>query len=166
MKIDGARREGNELILSTSDPAAWRWLYNFHPGEWDIQKSRKKRSLDANAYMWVLCGKIAAAVGIPSEEVYRRAIRDAGEFTPRPIRADAVEEFSRIWAAKGTGWFVDVLDDSKLPGYKLVRAYNGSSTYDTRQMSRLIDYVVQDAKALGIETMTERELSLLKEGWR
>lgn len=47
-----------------------------------------------------------------------------------------------------------------------MRAYNGSSSYDTKQMSRLIDYVVQDAKSLDIETMTDRELSLLKEGWR
>jgi hypothetical protein len=105
-------------------------------------------------------------VGIPADEVYRNAIRDAGEFTPLPIRADAVEEFSRVWGTKGTGWFVDILDDSKLPGYKLVRAYNGSSSYDTKQMSRLIDYVVQDAKSLDIETMTDRELSLLKEGWK
>ena len=164
LTIEAARKEGSELILTTKD--APRFLYHFKPGEYEIRKATKKRSPDANAYMWVLIGKIAAAVGIPADEVYRRAIRDAGEFTPLPIRADALDEFARIWAAKGTGWFVDILDDSKLPGYKLVRAYNGSSTYDTRQMSRLIDYVVQDAKALDIETLTERELSLLKEGWK
>lgn len=166
MKIEAARRQGSELCLTTKDPAAWRWLIQFKPGEWDITKTAKKRSLDANAYLWVLCGKIGAVVGIPADDVYRRAIREAGEYTPLPIRADAVEEFSRIWSAKGTGWFVEILDDSKLPGYKLVRAFNGSSTYDTRQMSRLIDYVVQDAKALDIETLTERELSLLKEEWK
>ena len=141
-------------------------MYHFHPGLFSIDKAKKKRSLDANAYLWVLVGKIAATLGIPADEVYRNAIRDAGEFTPLPIRADAVEEFSRVWGTKGTGWFVDILDDSKLPGYKLVRAYNGSSSYDTKQMSRLIDYVVQDAKSLDIETMTNRELSLLKEGWK
>lgn len=164
LQIDAARREGTTLILTTKDAA--RFMYHFHPGLYAIDKAKKKRSLDANAYLWVLVGKIAAAVGIPTDEVYRNAIRDAGEFTPLPIRADAVEEFSRVWGTKGTGWFVDILDDSKLPGYKLVRAYNGSSSYDTKQMSRLIDYVVQDAKSLDIETMTERELSLLKEGWR
>lgn len=166
MKIESARRQGDELCLTTKDPEAVRWLYDFKPGDYEIRPKRKKRSLDANAYLWTLVGKIAAAVGIPTDEVYRNAIRDAGEFTPLPIRADAVEEFSRVWGTKGTGWFIDVLDDSKLPGYKLVRAYNGSSSYDTKQMSRLIDYVVQDAKSLDIETMTERELSLLKEGWR
>lgn len=164
LRIDGARREGNSLVLDTKD--AGRFLYHFKPGEYTITKTRKKRSLDANAYLWVLIGKISAAEGIPPDEVYRNAIREAGEFTPLPIRADALNEFARIWETHGKGWFVDVLDDSKLKGYKLIRAYNGSSTYDTRQMSRLIDYVVQDAKALDIETLTDRELSLLKEGWK
>lgn len=44
-------------------------------------------------------------------------------------------------------------------------AYHGSSTYDTAQMSRLIDNIVQDCKALGIETMTPDKLSILKEEW-
>lgn len=164
LQIDDARREGDTLVLKTKDAA--RFLYQFKPGTYIVDKARKKRSLDANNYLWVLIGKVAAAVGIPSDEVYRNAIREAGEFTPLPIRADAVDDFSRKWSQGGTGWFVDILDDSKLPGYKLVRAFYGSSTYDTKQMSRLIDNVVQDAKALGIETMTERELSLLKEGWK
>lgn len=166
VRIDGARREGTNLILTTTDPNALRMVYGFKPGLWEMHPAKRRRSLDANNYMWALIGKIAAAVGIPSDDVYRNAIRDAGEYTPLPIREDAVEEFARIWGAKGTGWFVDVVDDSKLPGYKLVKAYNGSSSYDTRQMSRLIDYVVQDAKALDIETLTERELSRLKEEWK
>lgn len=166
MRIEAARRQGDELCLITKDPEAMRWLYHFQAGDYEITKTRKKRSLDANAYLWVLVGKIAAAVGISSDDVYRRAIRDAGEYTPLPIRADAVEDFSRIWSSHGKGWFIDILDDSKLAGYKLVRAYNGSSTYDTRQMSRLIDYVVEDAKALGIETMTPIELARIKEEWK
>lgn len=165
MRIDGVRRQGDELCLSTRDPDAWRFLYNFKPGDYEITAKRKKRSLDANNYLWALIGKIAVAVGIPSDEVYRRAVHEAGVYIPLPIRNDAVSEFSRNWGSHGAGWIVDVLDDSKLEGYKLVRAYYGSSTYDTKQMSRLIDYVVEDAKALDIETLTERELSLLKEGW-
>lgn len=165
MKIEGASRYGEELCLVTHDPEAWRWLYNFKPGEYEITRKRKKRSLDANGFLWSLIGQIASVVNVPPDEVYRRAIHEAGVYTPLPIKAEAVEEFSRIWGAHGVGWIVDVLDDSKLPGYKLVRAYNGSSTYDTAQMSRLIDYVIQDAKALGIDTLTERERSLLLDAW-
>ena len=46
-----------------------------------------------------------------------------------------------------------------------MRAYYGSSTYDTRQMSQLIDNLVQDCKALDIETLTPEKLSLLMEEW-
>lgn len=166
IKIDAARREGGELILSTADPEVMKFLFHFKPGTYEIKKAVKKRSQDANAYLWALAGKIGTAVGIPAVEVYRRAIHDVGQFTPLPIREDAVEEFSRIWAGHGLGWFVDVLDNSKIPGYKLVRAYNGSSTYNTKQMSALIDHLVDDAKTLGIETLSDRELSLLKEGWK
>lgn len=60
---------------------------------------------------------------------------------------------------------MDVVDDSKIPGYKLVFAYEGSSQYDTLQMSRFIDHLIQDAEALGIDTLSDREKSLLLEDW-
>ena len=164
LKIEAARVSGHDLILTTKDGP--KFAYHFRPGDYEITKKRQKRSLDANSYMWVLIGKIAAAVGIPAQEVYRRAIRDAGEYTPLPIRNDAVDEFSRIWESKGIGWFIDVLDDSKWPGFKLVAAYHGSSSYSTKQMSRLIDSVVEDAKALSIETLTPMELARMKEEWK
>ena len=85
---------------------------------------------------------------IPKEEVYRRAIRDVGVYEPLPIRDDAVERFARVWGSHGVGWFVDVVDDSKLPGYKKVFAYYGSSKYTTAEMSRLIDYLLQDMRSM------------------
>lgn len=134
----------------------------------DVEVSVKKwfpaKSDTANAYLWKLCTDIAKAVGISKEEVYRCQIREAGEHTPLPIKEEAVEDFSRIWAAHGIGWFVDVVDDSKLPGYKLCFAYQGSSTYDSKQMSRLIDATVQEAKNLGLETRPQEEIDALLKG--
>jgi hypothetical protein len=54
---------------------------------------------------------------------------------------------------------------SKIKGYRNLRAYYGSSTYDTRQMSILIDALIQDCKALDIETLSEEKLSAMMEGW-
>lgn len=165
MRIEAVRIEGGALVLETKDPAARRLAYNFKPGEYELQRVRKKRSLDANNYCWALASEIAKVVGITKEDVYRRNIKDVGEYTPLPIKADAVEEFQRIWKGHGTGWFAEIVDDSKIPGYKLVFAYHGSSTYDTAQMSRLIESLIQDAQAVGIETLSEREKSLLLEDW-
>lgn len=132
----------------------------------DLHEKRAKRSLDANAYCWVLCQKIAEAVGsITKEEVYRRAVRGSGQFEIIPIREDALEAFIRKWNGRGTGWIAEKQDDSKLPGYVRVIAYYGSSVYDTREMSVLLDYIVDEAKQLGIETATPDELELMKARW-
>ena len=165
MRIDGIRVEGGEVILTTNDPAARRIAYNFKPGEYELKKVRKKRSLNANAFCWELCSQIAQAVGETKENVYRRNIREVGSYTPMPIKEDAIDKFQEIWRGHGVGWFVDVIDNSKIPGYKLIFAYHGSSTYDTAEMSRLLESIIQDAKSIGIETLSDREKSLLLEDW-
>lgn len=164
MKIDGARIEGGELILKTTDPAARRVVWDFKPGDYDLVKATKKRSRDANAKCWAMCEEIARAVGITKEEVYRRNIKEVGVFTAIPIKKEAVEDFQRIWAARGVGWFCEVADEMNKV-YSLVFAYHGSSVYKTDEMARLIDNIIQDAKAVGLDPMSERERSLLLTEW-
>ncbi len=168
MNIKGFEIDGNDLVLHISHSEALEFAQKndpFKPGEFDLVRRRKKRSLEANAYMWALCSEIADAVGCAKEEVYRRNIREGGEYTPLPIKAIAVEEFSRIWEAHGIGWFCDVIDDSKLPGYKLVFAYHGSSTYDTKQMSKLIDRVKADAESVGIVPLPSEQIAAMIDEW-
>ena len=133
----------------------------------EIKKYRKGRSLDANSYCWVICQKIGNAITppIPKEDVYRQAIRDVGVFEPLPIKNDAVESFNRRWGSQGIGWFVDVIDDAKFEGYKRVFAYYGSSTYDTKEMSILIDHLVSEAKELDIVTDTPEQIARYKDEW-
>ena len=133
----------------------------------EIKKAARKRSRDANAMCWALCSDIGNAIRppVPKEEVYRKAIREVGEYEPLPIKAEAVETFRQRWASKGTGWFAEIIDDSKIPGYKLVFAYYGSSTYDTAEMSRLIDYLVDDAKQMGIPIPASREQEEALKAW-
>ena len=133
----------------------------------EIKEYRKRRSLDANALAWKVCDLIGKAISppIPKEDVYRRAIKDVGEYEPLPIRDDTADAFCAKWAQKGTGWFAEVMGDSKLNGYKLVFAYYGSSTYDTKAMSILIDYLVDEAKQMDIEILTKSEIELLKSEW-
>lgn len=163
MKIDSARYEGGNLILNTYDQAARRFVYGFKPGEYEITKSRKKRSTDANAKAWALIGEIAAVVGVPKDTVYIAAVRDVGAFEVLQMKKEAFQDFSRIWNSRGMAWFAECVDDYGTE--ILVHAHYGSSVYDTRQMSRFIDYLIQEAKNLDIETISEREKSLLLEEW-
>lgn len=139
-----------------------RMLYDL-----EVKEHRKKRSLDANAYAWVLINKLADAMRITPLEVYRQAIVNIGcNHEILPIKEEAVDHFKKIWEAKGLGWPCLDLGKSKIPGYRNLVCYYGSSTYDTSQMSQLIDNLVQDCKALDIETLTPDKLALLKEAWQ
>lgn len=128
---------------------------------------REKRSNDANSYMWVLCNKIAEKIGdgMTKEEVYRDAIRHVGVFEMLPLKKEAVARFIESWEHNGTGWVCDNTGRSKLEGYENVIAYYGSSTYNTKEMSRLIDYVVGIAKEQGVETLPPAQLKALKDAW-
>lgn len=132
----------------------------------DIKEYRERRSLDANAYMWVLVGKLSGKLGLPPEEIYRAAIRDVGDnYEVMPVRNDALDRWKAIWQSNGLGWLCEEIGPSKLAGYTNVRNFYGSSAYDKSQMSRLIDNIVQDCKAQGIETLTPDELARLTEEW-
>ena len=136
-------------------------LYNL-----EVKEYRKKRSLDANAYAWVLIHKLAVAMRMTPEEVYLQQVLNVGNnFTPMCVREQDVDRFKKSWQSNGLGWPVRDLGYSQVPGCRNLMAYHGSSTYDTAQMSRLIDNLVQDCKALDIETLSPERLALLKEEW-
>lgn len=132
----------------------------------EVKEHRKKRSLDANAMAWSLINQIADVLRIPPVEVYRQAIQDlSGNSEIIPIKQEVVEQFKLAWSHNGIGWITKDMGKSKIPGYRNLMVYYGSSVYDTKQMSDLIDHLIQDCKALDIDVMSERERSLLLEEW-
>lgn len=165
MKIESARLEGRELILTLPAPAEARKLvYKFKPGEYELTKAVKKRSLNANAYAWVLCEKIGIAVGITKEAVYRKAILDVGSFMQIDFPAEDLPRFKKQWEAQGLGYQVQVV--GSIMDTVTVNAYYGSHFYDTQEMARFIDCLIEDARSLDIETMPEEQLKSLLESWR
>ena len=135
-------------------------------GELDltIKPYKPKRSLSANAYLWVLVGKLADKTGLPPDEIYRNAIRAVGISQLMVVNARAVSTIDHVWQAYGLGWFTERVDEDR-DGDVILRAYYGSSSYDRKQMAALIDYVVQDCRAIGIDTMTPAELAGLIDKW-
>ena len=130
-----------------------------------IRPKKQKRSLDANAYLWTLLGKLAPKLQTTDTELYRHYIRESGVCEIIPFRLDAAERFMTNWSEKGIGWFCDNLGTSKLEGYTNLKVYYGSSSYDTKEMGRLIDQVVMDCNEQEIDTMTPIELERLKQMW-
>ena len=139
------------------------WIATQPEGKiFEVKEHKKGRSLNANSYAWVLCREIAKATDSTKEDVYKKVIRDVGEFEVIPIKQEAVSKFIKIWQSKGLGWVCDY-GPSKLDGYVNVTAYYGSSIYDTQQMSRLINSLVEEAKILGIVTLDEIKINELLE---
>lgn len=130
-----------------------------------IKKASKLRSLDANAYFWVLLGKLAEKRDLPgTTELYRDYIVEVGVRDVFCMKEKAAERFCKTWG-KGHLGNIAIKGASKIPGCVTVMAYYGSSTYDTAEMSRLIDIVVQDCKALDIETDTPEQIALRLARW-
>lgn len=166
MKVESVRLEGRELILTLTGPGQEARLlaYMFKPGNYELKKAPQKRSLDANAYCWTICTKIAEAVGITKEEVYRRAVSEVGSYIQMHVDEADMARFRRQWEGQGLGY--QVQEVGRNPAYVIVNAYYGSHLYDSREMARLIDYLIQDARSLDIETMPEEELKSLLESWK
>ena len=134
----------------------------------DIKKYRKKRSLDANAYCWVLCDKIAKEIskdGIitTKEDIYKDAIKNIGTFEPMIVEEKAYNNFKRIWEKQGLGFLIQEV--TRKDKCVKVHCYYGSSTYDSKEMSLLIELLVEEAKQLNIEVKTEQEIESLLSTW-
>lgn len=164
MKIDKCEYRAGQLILSTSDAEAMRLAYKFKPGEYELKRKAKSRSLSANAYAWELIGKLAERLKIPRTEIYRNEIKEIGGNSWTAIVApEAVEMAIKSWEAQGLGWQAEIL--TQLDTEVEIEMFYGSSVYTTEQMSRLIDNLVEQCKTFDIETRPQEEIDSLLRSW-
>jgi len=132
----------------------------------DIKQYRSARSKEANSYMWKLVSDIAEHPSIKSskEEVYIEMLKKYGQREPELLSVIA-EAADMVYRATDNHCYE--VGESELNGkmFKHLAILIGSSKYDTKQMSILIDGVVNDAQELGIETKTPDELEKIKSLW-
>ena len=137
-----------------------QWLFNQDREQlYEVKEYKEKRSLNANAYAWKLITEIANVLRLSKEEVYLAMLKRYGQ-------SELVSVLSKINVA---GYFkyyqeagTSLLNGKEFTHYKV---YKGSSEYDTREMSILIDGIVSEAKELDIETLPPSEIERLKSLW-
>ena len=138
------------------------------PDKWEVEFKKKsvKRSLDANAYAWVLMDKLAKKLYTDKVSVYREIIRDVPDIskTVCVLEKDA-ESIAKEWQSKGLGWQTETFP-SKLKGCVNMTLYIGSSEFTAAQMNTFIDLIVAECKEQKIETMTPLELEKIKREYR
>ena len=125
----------------------------------EVKPYREKRSLNANAYAWKLIGEIADAVRASKEEVYLEMLRRYGQSEIISVLAHIpIDQYIKYCEEAG---------ESSLNGklFKHYKVYKGSSEFDTREMSILIDGIVSEAKGLGIQTETPDQIAEMKSRW-
>jgi len=161
-------RDGKEWIITFSTPENFSEKYDELADKEvsvEIKQARKHRSLDANAYCWVLIDKIAEKTGLRKSDVYRHSIKEIGGVSDTICVMDkAVDRLREGWEKNGLGWQTDTTK-SQLPGCTNVILYYGSSVYDSKQMASLIDSLIQDAEALGIPTISDKEAEQMIGKW-
>lgn len=135
-----------------------------------IKKHYDKRSTTANAYMWELCTKLAEKISddgtiTTKEDIYRETVRNVGVFRDIPMISGYEDTLRTAWERHGTAWLTETVDYDAEHNATIVRCYYGSSTYNKKQMNRLIQALQQDCEAVGVDHRTPEEVANMISLW-
>ena len=123
-----------------------------------FSKHRNRRSIDANAFLWACLGEIARAINSDTWSIYLYMLERYGKFTHILVKPEAVEQVRQVWR------------ETKIVGEKngmiQMLCFFGSSTYNTKEFSQLLDGVVSEMKGMHLETPPDEEMKQLLEGMR
>ena len=128
--------------------------------QFEIKEYRKKRSLNANSYLWVLITKIAEVMKLSKEEVYLMMLKDYGQSMLIPVpKNNKPDGYFKYYEYVGRRLLNNVVVD-------FYKVYKGSSDYDSKEMSILIDGITQECKNMDIETLEDIKIKQLIEEWK
>ena len=170
-KIENLSRSINGYYLLTCrvPKDAVKMLYQLMDDDLDltVKKHREKRSLTANSYLWVLCRELAKTMESTTSmfDVYKIKLREYSSWWDEIIVSDKIFNYLKKQENEEHAEF-RVVDELERKGNKVrARVYLGSSKFDSKEMSRVIDGLVQDCKEQGVDTMPPDELERLVSGW-
>lgn len=121
----------------------------------EIKVHREKRSLNANSYCWKLCAEIASAINSDKDSVYLLMLKRYGV-------SDLVAMLNKINIEDYFKYY-DV--ESRTKKYTWYKIYKGSSKYNTKEMSVLLNGIVSECKEMGIPTKEDLEINSLIDEW-
>lgn len=127
-----------------------------------LKKWRPKRSLDANAYAWVLISKIAEVLCTSKEEVYELLLQRYGVIYQDEKGPITITVAKRVDMSTVPGHWKKYKENDKFVSYLMIK---GTSEYDSAEMAKFIDCIVDEAKHMEIETLPPNELERLKQEW-
>jgi hypothetical protein len=125
----------------------------------EIEVKRKKRSKNANSYFWKLLQELCLELNLDVIQEYRKRIKELGIFQTFELDTKNVSTFEFLWNDKGLAFFTEKVEE--IGNKTIINAYYGSSSFNSKQMSKLIDNLVQDCRSVGIQTLEDIEIEEL-----
>lgn len=138
-----------------------KWLLNQDREKtFEVKPYRQKRSLNANAYAWVLINEMANRLRTSKDEVYQEMLKRYGQSKVISVLSEIdISRFVKYYEEIGKGH----VEGKEFTHY---RCFIGSSEYDSREMAILIDGIVDEAKELGIDTLPTTAVERMKALWQ
>jgi len=127
--------------------------------QFELKEYKEKRSLNANNYYWQLVTELGNALKMDKEDLHFLLLQKYGQSEMISVVADVdMKNYLKYYAEAG---------ESNLNGktFKHYKVYKGSSEMDSKEMSILINGLVEECHIQGIETKTPAEISSLLERW-
>ena len=122
----------------------------------EVYVKKKKRSNNANSYFWKLLQQLCEEMNLEVIQEYRKRVKELGIFQTFELNTQNVPTFERLWSSNGIAYFTEKVQEN---GNKtIINAYYGSSSYNSKQFSRLLDNLVQDCRSVGIQTLEDLEI--------
>lgn len=127
----------------------------------EIKEHKEKRSLNANALLWECLGKIAKAINQDKWKIYLEMLKRYGKYTYICVKPSVVEAIKKQWRE------TEELGEVTINGQKAIQllCYFGSSTYNTKEFSILLDGVISEMEEMGLKTPMQEELERSLEIW-
>lgn len=125
----------------------------------EIIVKRKRRSKNANAYFWELLQKLCEEMNIDVIQEYKKRVKELGIFKQWELDTVNVPTFEKLWQDRGIAWFTEKVEE--IGNKTLINAYYGSSSYNSKQFSKLLDNLIQDCRSVGIQTLEDSEIEEL-----
>ena len=148
-------RNMNEYVGTPEELSRYLWTLE-KDKKYKLTEYKEKRSLSQNAYAWKLITEIGNVLRKSKEEVYLQMLKDYGQSEVISILSSiSPMGFFKYYEEIGKG----IVNNKEFTHYKI---FKGSSEFDSKEMSIFIDGILQECEALGIETLTPEEISLLK----
>ena len=147
----------HRCLVSLELDAAAASVEEFKDQDLEVQfkRYRAHRSREANAMLWACLGEMATALRVDKWTLYLKMLKDYGKYTYILVKPEAVEAMKKQWRE------TEVIGEGELEnGQKMVQllCYFGSSTYDSKEFSVLLDGVVYEMKQLGLQPPPNEEM--------